>query len=407
MEGGIIRGRSLALLRRMGLALLCVACFIPLASDDRGMSPTRRDVSSHLFSLENWITVNALDKWIHRLPSQGSFSDKDGSFIQRYFDVRDEISPLTEARNRLIANDPRWTALNDEILKHQRYLDDNRNDVEELIENTLSTVLIEQGLERGTGPIKTLLPPVDVRLVKTPLLLTISPRDRVLLRETVLLRGDLPVSLIEQIEKTLRLQHNVSALIVPIGGLAAYPAMVANHRSLEKTFEVTAHEWLHHYWFFHPLGFNYFANPKMTTLNETAADIAGRELGQIALDQLLLKPRITQNQPQKSSGLDFRRTMRHTRATVDTLLAEGRITEAEEYMNTQQKKFVSHGYPVRKLNQAYFAFYGTYAQSAASSSPIGKQLEYVRQRSESVGEFVKTVARFGTHAEFEMYLTQD
>ena len=145
----------------------------------------------------------------------------------------------------------------------------------------------------------------------------------------------------------------------------------------------------------------------MTTLNETAADIAGRELGQIALDHLLLKPRITQNQPQKSSGLDFRRTMRHTRATVDTLLAEGRITEAEEYMNTQQKKFVSHGYPVRKLNQAYFAFYGTYAQSAASSSPIGKQLEYVRQRSESVGEFVKTVARFGTHAEFEMYLTQD
>jgi hypothetical protein len=395
----------------MVLALLCISLLIILASDRLDISPIRRDVSPHLFSLESWVTVNALDKWIHRfqaaIPGRSSPKNQDGLLIQKYFEVRDEISSLTDARDQFTLDDPRWIALNQTILDHQAYVDQSRNDVEELIENTLSSVLLEQGLKRGVGPVQTLLPPVDIRFVKTPALLTISPRDRIVLRETILLRGDMPVSLIEQLENKLRTRHNISALIVPISGLAAYPAMVADHRNLERTLELTAHEWLHQYWFFHPLGFNYFSNLEMTTLNETAADIAGRELGQITLDRLLFEPKSSDKQPLKPNSLDFRDTMQETRSTVDTLLASGRVTDAEEYMKTQQEKFVAHGYRIRKLNQAYFAFHGTYAQSAASTSSIGEQLEYIRYRSESVGEFVKIVANFGSHSEFEIYLDRD
>ena len=69
--------------------------------------------------------------------------------------------------------------------------------------------------------------------------------------------------------------------------------------------------------------------------------------------------------------LDFGKLMRETRLTVDRLLAEGQIQEAESYMEVQRKLLTENGHPIRKLNQAYFAFYGTYAHGPASVDPIG------------------------------------
>ena len=96
--------------------------------------------------------------------------------------------------------------------------------------------------------------------------------------------------------------------------------------------------------------------------------------------------------------------MRETRLRADELLAAGNIEEAEVYMEERRRVFVENGHLIRKLNQAYFAFYGTYATSAASVSPIGGQMEELRRRSGSVGEFLKTVAEFGTYQEFLDYL---
>jgi hypothetical protein len=50
--------------------------------------------------------------------------------------------------------------------------------------------------------------------------------------------------------------------------------------------------------------------------------------------------------------------MAATRIEVDRLLAGGKIQEAEQYMEARRQIFVAHGYQIRKLNQAYFAFYG-------------------------------------------------
>ena len=49
-------------------------------------------------------------------------------------------------------------------------------------------------------------------------------------------------------------------------------------------------------------------------------------------------------------------------------------------------------YPIRKLNQAYFAFHGAYADKPTSISPIGDELKKLRQRSESLKDFLETVA---------------
>ena len=58
------------------------------------------------------------------------------------------------------------------------------------------------------------------------------------------------------------------------------------------------------------------------------------------------------------------------------------------------------GYRLRKLNQAYFAFRGNYAESPASVSPIGDQLKELRSFLPSVGAFITTMSEVSTYQEF-------
>ena len=53
---------------------------------------------------------------------------------------------------------------------------------------------------------------------------------------------------------------------------------------------------------------------------------------------------------------------------------------------------MANGYPIRKLNTAYFAFNGTYADNPASVSPIEPQLRAIRADSQGVAEFLRTVS---------------
>jgi hypothetical protein len=86
--------------------------------------------------------------------------------------------------------------------------------------------------------------------------------------------------------------------------------------------------------------------------------------------------------------------MASTRVRVDRLLEQGQIEEAEAFMEAQRQLFVSHGYPIRKLNQAYFAFYGAYADTpgATGSDPIGPALLTLREQSDSLRAFMDAVA---------------
>ena len=65
---------------------------------------------------------------------------------------------------------------------------------------------------------------------------------------------------------------------------------------------------------------------------------------------------------------DFNAEMHQTRVIVDRLLAQGKIDDAESYMEQRRVFFWENGYHIRKLNQAYFAFYGAYADQPAGSS---------------------------------------
>ncbi len=96
--------------------------------------------------------------------------------------------------------------------------------------------------------------------------------------------------------------------------------------------------------------------------------------------------------------------MRETRLEVDRLLAAGRITEAEQYMETRREILVQRGYAIRKLNQAYFAFHGSYAVGPAATDPIGAKLRALRQRTASLAEFVQAVSRLTSVAGLDALL---
>ena len=96
--------------------------------------------------------------------------------------------------------------------------------------------------------------------------------------------------------------------------------------------------------------------------------------------------------------------MRETRQHTEDLLEQGQVADAESYMEERRQELLERGYRIRKINQAYFAFYGSYATSAASVSPIEGQLRDLRKRSETLGDFLRTVSQFGTYEEFLGYL---
>ena len=77
---------------------------------------------------------------------------------------------------------------------------------------------------------------------------------------------------------------------------------------------------------------------------------------------------------------------------VDAHLDRGEIERAEEYKEQKRQYLISMGYYIRKLNQAYFAFYGTYADEPAFISPIGLELQKLREQSDSLKDFLDTVS---------------
>jgi hypothetical protein len=114
-----------------------------------------------------------------------------------------------------------------------------------------------------------------------------------------------------------------------------------------------------------------------------------------------------ENGAQQESGFDFNREMREIRRAVDEYLARGEITPAEEFMEQKRQYLVSLGYPLRKLNQAYFAFYGTYADSPTSISPVGAEMKKLREQSASLKDFLDTVAAMTSRRELSQSIVRE
>ncbi|MFZ1401067.1 MAG: hypothetical protein WAS33_29450, partial [Candidatus Promineifilaceae bacterium] len=139
---------------------------------------------------------------------------------------------------------------------------------EAIVQDQVGQILVEEEF----GVLGQAWPLVMMQMNPLPSLLIVSPRDRIERVYGVSLIPGLSTAERDALETAVFEQLNLSALVVPIGGLGTYPAMIMETGSINWLAEVTAHEWAHHWMSFFPVGWNY-GDPQVRIINETIASI--------------------------------------------------------------------------------------------------------------------------------------
>jgi len=74
-------------------------------------------------------------------------------------------------------------------------------------------------------------------------------------------------------------------------------------------------------------------------------------------------------------------------------------------MEARRRVFWENGYQLRKINQAYFAFYGAYADApgggAAGDDPVGAAVRALRAQSPSLAVFVNRISWMATFEQLQ------
>jgi hypothetical protein len=146
-------------------------------------------------------------------------------------------------------------------------------------------------------------------------------------------------------------------------------------------------------------------------MNETTASISGNEISALVIKKYYPELAFEYNiqnasmsfSPPKST-FDFNKEMHITRVHVDELLAQGKVTEAETYMEQRRQFFWDNGYAIRKLNQAYFAFYGAYADvpgGAAGEDPVGPAVRALRAQSPTLTDFLNKISQMSSFQQLQ------
>lgn len=439
------RHRLRTLGRRLGLALVYVTFFFVLASvltqeyRPPGDLETRigRAIGALHFDFMQW----TLEAWVEKgaqlaAPIQNYLTaDQQQQFVLDFMRLTSDYWDLEAEVNRIyIEAAPGDPAAASAALRARRdalraEVERRRPTVEAIIQQQIAIVLAEEGFALG-GEV---LPPVAARITPLPYVLIVSPRDEIKRVTSDGLQTGLNVDQAEALETRVLTETDHAALVVPIGGLADYPAMVLEMTDLLYLLQTVAHEWAHHWLYFRPLGLAYLDEnwPDARTINETVASIFGDEIGlktmrRFYLSELqrthpdLVEPKpptiptpmteiapLTTPEPEQFS---YSRALYETRVEVDRLLAEAqamkaqgktieareKIVAAETYME-ERRQYINaniYGYGLRKLNQAYFAFYGAYADQpgAAGGDPVGPGVIALRVYSPDVRTFLERAA---------------
>ncbi len=352
-----------------------------------------------------WRKAAQISLGTHRYLSE----EQQSGITNHYFDLINEQRQLRDVINNIYADpsilNPQKQA--EPYLERQHQVQEELRHVGYLYEAILQHQVSFVAGDKSLGFIRQPVPPIQYHTTSMPYALIVSPRDIIRQDADISLLPDLSLDQIVALEMAVEDKLNVSALVVPIGGVGVYPTMVMETSSLTWLSEVVSHEWIHNFLTLRPLGVLYAQTPELRIINETTASIAGKELGNTVIEYFypaLLPPPVQESttvaeviveEPQEPPAFDFRAEMRETRVTVDQLLSEGKIEEAEAYMEDRRIIFVENGYNIRRLNQAYFAFHGAYADQpggAAGEDPVGEAVRNLRAQSASLAEFVRRIA---------------
>ena len=386
------------------LAAAAVAGGVLLFRDLSSGDPVDAIANRNAYDVLGWELRHLPQKWLHKLATAfdgGRSRDDQEPLISRYFELTGDIRTLEREGTDLLADGRSAGGLAD--ARQERV--GIENDVEETLEGHISDFLQDQGFAMNPplfSDIDLFFPPLDFELDRPPNVLAVSPRDRIELDRSYLLAPGLDAGDVSAVEGETE-ETGVSAIVVNTGGVATYPSVIPELASYDQMVETAIHEWLHQYLSFYPLGRNYFSSGDTRTLNETVANLAGRELADMFIDRYGLP--IPSATPSQTPGeFDFRAEMRALRLRVEELLAQGSVAEAERLMEEKRVEFEANGVYIRRINQAFFAFFGSYADTASSIDPIGPKLQRLRDRAGSVAEFVRLTRGLTSEADLDRLL---
>jgi hypothetical protein len=435
----------ISLLMSLGLVLIGIILFVPQEYPVPGAPDTiiSRLAGKDLFDFAGWMA----DAWLEKakqisVPVEDYLSDAQRSqFVLDFTQLMNEWWNLDYQVQRIYADasvkDPETQTkdLRDKRDTIRMEIERRRPTAEAIIQEQISSVLVDEGFGMG-GEI---FPPVAARITPLPYMLIVSPRDQINRVDAEGLDPGLSVDVASRIETQVLSTTNQSALVVPIGGLAAYPTMIEETGDTLWLMQTIAHEWTHNWLYLRPLGYSYLADsPVIRTINETVANLSGDELGLKVMrryyldtlkkehpDLVVPKPleapdlnQSTQQPKRDPNAFSFNNALYDTRIKVEEMLAsarqleangksteaEAKIVEAENYMEERRQFINSHGYNIRKLNQAFFAFYGAYADQpggAAGTDPTGPSVVALRAYSSSLHQFLDRVSGILTLADLQ------
>jgi len=328
--------------------------------------------------------------------------------VVRYFDLVEQLEVL-QGQIQQVYSDPAIENPREEAaekLTLQEELQSALTKLDPIVEAILQQQVTETLIKMGIPRLGEVLPPVLYHTSATPRSLIMSPRERIEQDVSISLMADMTLEEMSQLEANAEKETGQSALVVGTGGIGVYPTMIMRTSSLDWVVNTIAHEWTHNYLTLRVLGLNYETTPELRVMNETTASIAGNEIGEQVIQTYYPEIAASKGQsgrkfaPIEDDAFDFNSEMHLTRIRVDSLLEEGRIEEAEQYMEQRRQFFVDHGYLIRKLNQAYFAFYGAYADSpvsAAGEDPVGEAVREMRAQSLTLAEFLRQMGKMNSY----------
>ena len=407
------------IISRIKVGLLLLLMSLLLCSLLEGCTPGRSDfdkkmraiIKPYHFSIVKW-ELNTLGEEVAKVFSGGQKSADDSiNEVKKYFTNVEQIKALQSQIEAIKTGDRQGdlTSLEDKLSKLQQQNLEAACTVERLLETQIREELSRQGI---FNPIykyvgwEISFPPVNFFLGSPPHLLVVSPRDRIESIREVTLLPEMSLEDMKSVEAEID-KLGVSSLVVNLGGLATYPSYVIDTADLRFVLNTAGEEWVHQYLAFKPLGFLYILdligirrNYEIATMNETVAGMVSKEIGALIYEKYYDGSAADGTEPEvKELGFDFNLEMREIRRAVDDYLAQGKIELAEEFMEQKRQYLAENGYHIRKLNQAYFAFHGTYADKPTSISPIGVEMKELRSRSVSLKEFLETAASLTSRQE--------
>jgi hypothetical protein len=380
-------------------------------------SSIRKITEPYQFSMAEWMLETNFNNIKQKIFDSRDESEITTDNVVRYFDL---INRRGATENTLIASmneggSEAAAEIKNRLSKLDEEIEYLKPIAEHVISGQITEILKEEEIMNPAANLGDIIfPAVYFELDKPMYTFMVSPRDRIERISETLLKGDNSLEQLEILENTAE-EMNVSALAIRLGGLGAtYPSFVTEYGNLKFTLNAAAEEWLHQYLAFRPLGFHYVldllnisSDADIATLNETIAGIAAKEIGGKVYDRYYAAyyPSNEENNGEDRGGtvFDFNEHMRSVRLQVDAFLAGNSIEEAELFMNEQRDYLLQQGYYIRKLNQAYFAFYGSYADSPSAVDPIGNHARTLRSNSESLKEFMETASGITTREELKAY----